>query len=268
MSYSIFEKSQDNASIIELYEFAIGTNRYRYTSTEYDFVFSSQTYKASQIKRSKIKQSSNMHKDGITLTVQSSFELSKLFLNPLIDDTVNLTVFRGHASDSGKNFIAYWLGRVVGCTVNGPQVEISCESVFTSIKRPGLRARFEVNCRHAIYNSGCNVSFSSHSKSAVVTAVNGSTIEFTTSESHPSGFFTGGVAKTSNGSVRFIANHVGNTLSFFQLPSDIKPTDTLTIAPGCNRSMSHCKERFNNLDNFGGFPYIPIVNPFSPVSSW
>lgn len=268
MSFNSFEKSQSNASIVELYEFAIGPARYRYASTEYDFVLSLLTYKASQIKRSKIKQSSNMHKDGITLTVQSSFELAKLLLNPLIDDTINVTVFRGHASDPDKNFIAYWLGRVVGCAVSGSEVEISCESVFTSIKRPGLRARFEINCRHTIYNSGCNATFIENASSAVVSAVNGSVVDIVTSEVYPSGYFTGGIATTSNGSVKHIANHVGDKLTFFQPPTDIRVTDRLVIAPGCDRSLAQCKYRFNNLDNFGGFPYIPIVNPFSPISSW
>lgn len=32
---------------------------------------------------------------------------------------------------------------------------------------------------------------------------------------------------------------------------------------GCNKLNTTCKDKFNNLHNFGGFPYIPVDNPTS-----
>ena len=268
MTYNAVESSTSNASVIELYQFTIGTESHRFTSTEHAISNSMGVFKPSNIKRSRIKQTQNMHKDGITLTVPVGFELSKVLLNPLMDDAINVSVFRGHTTDPDNQFVAYWLGRIVGCTAGDASIEISCESVFTSIKRPGLRAVFEINCRRAIYSTECGVSLSEFLAPATVTAINGSTIEFTPVNPVPSGYFIGGILKLFDGTTRFIANHVGDTLTLFQPVNGLLPTHTIHLFPGCNRSMDHCKNRFNNLDNFGGFPYIPIVNPFSPISTW
>jgi len=32
---------------------------------------------------------------------------------------------------------------------------------------------------------------------------------------------------------------------------------------GCDHSVSTCAARFDNLANYGGFPFIPTKNPFS-----
>lgn len=33
--------------------------------------------------------------------------------------------------------------------------------------------------------------------------------------------------------------------------------DTFTILPGCDHTLATCTDTFNNLEHFGGFPYIP-----------
>lgn len=36
---------------------------------------------------------------------------------------------------------------------------------------------------------------------------------------------------------------------------------TLTIFAGCDKSLQACTNIFNNINNFGGFPFIPYKNP-------
>jgi len=38
------------------------------------------------------------------------------------------------------------------------------------------------------------------------------------------------------------------------------------IYPGCDRVRATCESKFDNLDNFGGFPWIPTKNPFGGSS--
>ncbi len=40
-------------------------------------------------------------------------------------------------------------------------------------------------------------------------------------------------------------------------PVKIEVDDTFVIYPGCDRMFSTCKTKFDNVINFGGFPYIP-----------
>ena len=40
-------------------------------------------------------------------------------------------------------------------------------------------------------------------------------------------------------------------------PFDIQATDKFDIYPGCKKTLSVCITKFDNIINFGGFPYIP-----------
>ena len=38
--------------------------------------------------------------------------------------------------------------------------------------------------------------------------------------------------------------------------------EAMTAFAGCRRIRQVCNTKFSNIENFGGFPYIPIRNPF------
>lgn len=49
-----------------------------------------------------------------------------------------------------------------------------------------------------------------------------------------------------------------NEFELFQpMPNDIAVGDEFIVTWGCNKSFDHCKDRFNNVDNFRGEPFIP-----------
>ncbi len=59
----------------------------------------------------------------------------------------------------------------------------------------------------------------------------------------------GTVAPSANGNGLFILTQ--------PLPYAPAASDTFTVYPGCDKSQRTCKLKFNNLANFGGFPYTP-----------
>lgn len=42
-----------------------------------------------------------------------------------------------------------------------------------------------------------------------------------------------------------------------QTPRSTSPGDTLTIYPGCSHWITDCSDKFGNIENYQGFPYIP-----------
>lgn len=50
----------------------------------------------------------------------------------------------------------------------------------------------------------------------------------------------------------------GTTLSLFEsLPYAVQAGDAFTIEPGCDKTISACNEKFSNIDNHRGEPFIP-----------
>jgi hypothetical protein len=74
-----------------------------------------------------------------------------------------------------------------------------------------------------------------------------------------------------DGITRYISDHEGEDLLLIRaiqsLSDDVDGgPQTVIIYPGCKHNYTTCLTVFDNLDNFGGFPWIPGVNPFGSRS--
>ncbi len=85
-------------------------------------------------------------------------------------------------------------------------------------------------------------------------------------DGYQDGWFTGGkvtwLTGANAGAVMEIKFHVNNGAEVsFELwetmPFDIALGDTFSVTAGCDKSLATCRDRFNNVPNFRGFPYIP-----------
>lgn len=69
--------------------------------------------------------------------------------------------------------------------------------------------------------------------------------------------------RVDGGVRRSIASHVGNQLTLqIPLPPGIYAGQRVTLYAGCDGLKATCKTKFSNGPSFGGYPYIPIKNPF------
>jgi uncharacterized phage protein (TIGR02218 family) len=67
--------------------------------------------------------------------------------------------------------------------------------------------------------------------------------------------FTSGVL---NGQSFEVKTWDGTTLEFFlDMPKQPSSGDTFTIEPGCNKTTNDCQNKFSNIVNFRGEPFIP-----------
>jgi uncharacterized phage protein (TIGR02218 family) len=56
---------------------------------------------------------------------------------------------------------------------------------------------------------------------------------------------------------------------FLSMPYDIQVGDNYSVTYGCDKSLDTCKDRFNNVVNFRGEPYLPGLDGLlqKPVSA-
>lgn len=266
MAYNTFEQSIDSGSVVELYEFTQGFQVYRFSSCESSIDFDYKTYKPFTAKRNSIKQTHDVFKDSLSMSFPRGDVFASQFLGFAPEDVTTLTIRRGHFGDVANEFIVYWKGRIVGAKTSGNEITIDCESVFTSIKRPGLRARYEYGCRRVLYRASCGVAKISYKYIGLLTNVAGSTLTIDDCASQPDGYFTGGMVIAPNGASRFITNHVGDLIYISRPITGLVAGGNIEVYPGCDHLKETCNAKFNNLNNFGGFPWIPSRNPFDGSS--
>lgn len=271
MSYNSIESSANSGKPVFLYEFIQGSTTWRLTSAPYDIVWNALTWTASTVSHSEVKQTNEMSKGNLDLTFAIDDAFAAQFLGYAPDQITTISIRRFHTGD--PDAVVYWKGRIVGSAGSNKSIKINCESIFTSLRRSGLRARYQISCRHALYMVGCNLNKSSFATAGVVSAVSGNTVTIPSIAGDAAGWRVGGMLEYET-YLRLITAQNGGLLT---LSNPIKAlTDDFAISgagvlsvntyPGCDRTRETCTNKFANWINFGGFPWIPAKNPMGGSS--
>lgn len=230
---------------------------YYWNNSDVDIVYDGETYTPEVVSRSDMVQNNEINRQDIELRVEPSNPIAQLYYHNPPEVVVTVTIFR----KENDCFLTYWKGRIVATKSTDWECIIQCESVFTSMRRTGARARYQVQCRHALYGTACGVDKSLYAVAGTVSSVNGTSIGV----SSAGGDFIGGMIEF-NGIFRFIVGQTGTTIRLWRSMPGLEVSDSVTLYPGCNRTLTQCHERFNNAENHGGFPWLPYSNPFQNVN--
>ncbi|WP_375572623.1 phage BR0599 family protein [Seohaeicola saemankumensis] len=282
MTYASIETSPAEGRPYFLYQFVEGDQVWRFTSRATAWTSAGSgateiTWEPAAVAHGDVVQTSEIERGRLELTWPLSHPFARRFLAPLGNTPVTLTIFRGHEQVLGET-VAHWKGRVVGAEVEGQRILLSCESIFSTLRRAGVRAKYQRLCRHALYGRGCGLDIALSWLTGTVTAIanGGSTVTIPEAASAPNGWYLGGVLRFGL-QLGFITGHSTGTITLSRPmpelaaalampefdPDTGEPLPILAdIAPGCDLRAATCAAKFGNLENFGGFPAIPGRNPF------
>jgi uncharacterized phage protein (TIGR02218 family) len=117
------------------------------------------------------------------------------------------------------------------------------------------------SCSFMLYDEQCGISKKDNTIDTIIFTIstNRNSITSPTLSTVESGTFTGGFVTTNLGETSYIISHIGDMVT---LDNIILNTPALvSFSKGCDKSLLQCGSKFNNLANFGGFPFIPTKNP-------
>jgi uncharacterized phage protein (TIGR02218 family) len=97
---------------------------------------------------------------------------------------------------------------------------------------------------------------------ATATAAGGTATRVQWASGRPAGWYDQGVVAFTGGrnigARRTIKASDAAGLTLAQpLPHAVEAGDAFTAVPGCPKTYDICKAKFNNLDSFRGFPWVP-----------
>jgi uncharacterized phage protein (TIGR02218 family) len=268
MSYNTQETGAQTGAPVELYEFRHGPNYYRYTSADADMVRGTKTYEAVPLSRNSIEATQELARQALKISCAATLPILSLFRLAPPSDVITVTVYRMHRGDAES--IIVWMGRILNVTWRGQQAEIHCESVHTSIKRPGLRRMYQKQCPHVLYSSQCGASESEYRAQLSVAGVSGLNVTVNGLSAFAAEYFAGGYIEWVNFSGvterRAIRSSSGNVLVINFQPFGLDAGMSVDVYPGCDHTLATCANKFENSLNYGGMPYIPTKNPFGGVA--
>jgi uncharacterized phage protein (TIGR02218 family) len=267
MTFDAYESSVQLGAPVELYEFASGAERYRYTSADHNVPYGGDNYEAYPIQRDAIEVSAEKGKNNIAIRSQRSLPVADMYRVQPPSEVVTLTISRFHEQDPDSERVVLWMGRILNVKwEQTSRVVIHCEPVSSSLSRPGLRRLFQRQCPHVLYGEKCGVNKLDYQETATIIAKSGTTLSATEFDAFPDGWFDGGFFEfdLDNGNVerRFIASHVGDEIVMSLPSSDVVVGTAVRAYPGCDHSLGAggCA-KYSNEPNYGGQPYIPQKDP-------
>lgn len=260
MTYNTQETSVAAGQPIELYRFVLGQQVWTVTSAREAITYQVESYQPAVIRRSAVEQSPEFARNGIDLECARDFAVAQLFAAARPNGVVSITLFRNHLGDA--EYITWWKGRVASVVFSGSTAKIRCESIFTALKRPGLRAHYQTGCRHALFDPGCGTNNQAYKLAGTVGSFSGLNVTSSAFLSQATGWLTGGYLRVG-GVPRMITNHAGDTITLSAVLPGLAVGVAFEAFAGCDRTFATCQSKFGNSLNFGGFPWIPVKNPFA-----
>jgi uncharacterized phage protein (TIGR02218 family) len=279
MTFSTLERSRSAGRPIQLYQFARQsgdtTFYWRYNGADEDLTYLSQLYSAVSISDDGIRLTGEAASAEFTVTLPSNVQFCDDFrgggASP--SDSIYLSVWRCHAGDIDPtntiiDAMLVWTGTVDGLTqTNDTTVSVTCSMLAASFKRSGLRYTWMKNCPHVLYAPlTCKANKDDFRIDAVVDTAHGNTVTSTEFSAQPDGWLTGGYIEylLPSGFLerRMILRHQGESLRTLGPVVGIAAGDPVVAYAGCKRTVRECIDKFDNYDNYGGFPHIPGRSPY------
>lgn len=247
----------------ELYRFDESGIITTFTSGSKEVPYNGEIYTPVSMGRKDIISSKELSKASVKVSITLNNEVAQRWVSTVIDENILLIIYE----KLGNNIpTVIWRGRLVTVKPDTKHINLIFESVFTSLRIPGLRKRFQRSCPYVLYGKGCNLDKANFAVNGAITETNGLILTIPEAALNEDGFYSGGVIEDSGGKTRFITNHVGDQITLVRELIGLSLSSDIILHPGCDRIIETCDVKFSNSDNFGGFPFIPIKNPFGGSS--
>lgn len=255
----------------ELYRATEGTTVWTFTSSNEAEIYNLETYEPRVVGRSDVSDKPQVSKGTLDVSFPLEDDFAQHLLNASVDDILKLTIF---SKDQAGTIRTEWRGRLKNTAPSNKELKATFEGTFSSNRRVGARPVLTRTCRHCLYSPGCGLDIADWLTPATVTAlsVDGKLLTVPEAGSQPSGYFNAGLVKFSDGTMRYITSHIGTSVTIIRYSGTLNdefavssPVD-VELAPGCNQLMSDCGPKFDNLNNNGSFPFLPIKNPLGGSS--
>lgn len=280
MSFELRETSRAKGQPVSLFFFRYGAgvdNFYAYTNAEYAKTFNLVEYQPVPIQYGSVEASGTLDKKTLEVRTSIDNEVAELFRVSPPTYPVVLFIRRGHLNDPDNEFLVEWSGRVLSCSREGSEAIFSCEPISTAMRRTGLRRHWQYSCPHVLYGPQCNANKAAATTTNVLVAVAAASITLNDGWETPERATKahGGLVQWEgpNGTIVRTIIAVNDDLTTLRLngpTTGLQSGMSVDVSLGCNHRFeldgdefidTDCITIHDNLQNFGGQPWIPEDNP-------
>jgi uncharacterized phage protein (TIGR02218 family) len=238
-----------------------------FTTFDQNITVGGVTYKADgAFTPSALASTSNLSTDNLEVTgILDSTDITDADIEAGLYDQARIDMYVCNWADLTQGTLQLrrgWIGQLVR---SGAHYVAELRGLHDLLQRP-IGKYYTPECRYDLGDASCTINLAPMTVTGTVTTATGN-ISFTdTSRIDASGQFNYGKLTWTSGANNGAAMDVKN----WDLPSQtftlwlpmanpIQIGDTYSVYPGCDKRFATCQNKFSNVINFGGFPYVPGV---------
>jgi uncharacterized phage protein (TIGR02218 family) len=146
---------------------------------------------------------------------------------------------------------------------DGLMINITTQSIIaSSLSNPLLNAVWQRSCNFILYDPDtCKANKATHTRTSDVTVVGDTAITVVDDQFDDHALVVGTALNTRTGETRLIIDNLANVITLAYGFNDVIVGDTIDLIRGCKHNSDDCVEPFNNIENYGGFKFIPRSSP-------
>lgn len=269
MSYAVKDKSVSSGAPIECYEFIAQHKTWRYTSYHSQVTVAGEVYDPLPITRTAIEITSIIDSPAtMDFNLPSDHEICRQFCYIISPKQMVVIVRRVHEGDDfSTDFKVEWTGRYAGGASSGKWGTLKTASILATELNGFLSSvYYQKTCNHVLYDERCKAVRADFTETAIITKIQNQIITVDDMVYTDDDLIGGVMTNTRTSEVQGIISNDVNIMRIGYPFFDLLVGDTVELTLGCDHQrLGHCKTRFNNVDNYGGFDFVPEINPFEKL---
>lgn len=237
-----------------------------YTSGDVSVTYDGHEYVPATLKRGQSKYDSQLDVTTMSITASYLNDPAKDFLsvNPL--DIMWIQIMKLHREQSPLEADVVFIGQIKDVSFKGVKSNIKCVGFEHFLKKTIPTWRYQLTCNHQVFDTNCSLTASTYKTTETITLdTTGTILTGTAFGTKTDGYFIGGEVKFGVES-RTIVAHAGTSVTIMYKMTELKTADSVDAYPGCDGRPETCRDKYDNITRFLGFPFIPEENPATRVS--
>lgn len=240
-----------------------------FTDHDQDLVVDSVTYSASTGLYSTERQSnSSMSVDNLDISgYLESANITSEDVSKGLYDNATIEIFLVNWKDTTEFYLVQ-KGNIGNITKNNLDFIAEVRGITDDLQKTRGN-RYERTCSAILGDIRCKIDTTSASYSSTGSvATTDGVYSFTTTSlsSFDDGFFGNGFITFTSGPNNLATREIKSDITtsgvrqitlWEPLSETLSSSDTFSIVAGCNKSFETCRTKFNNIQNFRGFPHMP-----------
>lgn len=263
------ERSVSRSRPIDLYTITTPRRTYRITSHPVSVTFGGAVYLATTMSRGNLVSAQDLTGRELIIYLPITHELVQRYAATGIpEQRVAVTLIRLQEASGQTN--QQFSGFAGAMTVDGSGDKYVATLRVPNLTDDAFKVRLptigaQLLCNHRLYDQLCTVDRASAISGGpfAITAIDGALVT-TTSGGSGTLYVFGDITNLVTKERRMIIDQSGSVLLLDVPFVDAHVGDAVEIAPGCDHLVTTCRDKFNNVVNFGGYPDLnATINPWA-----